>query len=365
MYRMTKDSLEAHPVSRFGELGLFERSDLQRRLRDDITPIGPDLLVIAEEFGNWEDAKRRIDLLAIDRDGQLVVIELKRTEDGGHMELQALRYAAMVSSMTFGEVAATYQAHCAKYPDRSGAGAEPRAVLVEFLGGAPGEEPVISTNVRILLVSADFGREITTTVLWLNGFEGMDIRCIRLVPYKVGDDVLVDIQQVLPLPEAADYQVKLRRKDAAAAKAHADGKDYTRYHVIVNGAELPAENKRHAMRVMVEELVKRGAPLSAIREVLPQRKTKVLSGRLDAGPAVEEALSESFPGVDTKRWFIEYPFYDEASQQTYVLFNNWGTDTEQALSSLVAKFPDQKVTFRRASEADPLGTSAGPALASP
>jgi len=30
-----------------------------------------------------------------------VVIELKRTEDGGHMELQAIRYAAMVSAMTF------------------------------------------------------------------------------------------------------------------------------------------------------------------------------------------------------------------------------------------------------------------------
>jgi hypothetical protein len=52
--------------------------------------------------------------------------------------------------------------------------------------------------VRILLVSADFGREITTTVLWLNGFEGMDIRCVRLIPYKVADDVLVDIQQVPP-----------------------------------------------------------------------------------------------------------------------------------------------------------------------
>jgi len=30
-----------------------------------------------------------------------VAIELKRTEDGGHMELQSTRYAAMVSTMTF------------------------------------------------------------------------------------------------------------------------------------------------------------------------------------------------------------------------------------------------------------------------
>ncbi|MFG3689544.1 hypothetical protein [Micromonospora sp. NPDC047740] len=37
-----------------------------------------------------------------------MVIELKRTDDGGHMELQALRYAAMVSAMSFDEVAAAY-----------------------------------------------------------------------------------------------------------------------------------------------------------------------------------------------------------------------------------------------------------------
>ncbi len=52
--------------------------------------IAPDLLVVSEEFGEWDDSRRRIDLLAIDRDANLVVIELKRTEDGGHMELQAI-----------------------------------------------------------------------------------------------------------------------------------------------------------------------------------------------------------------------------------------------------------------------------------
>ena len=52
------------------------------------------VLVVAEEFGDWEESKRRIDLLGLDRDATLVVIELKRTDDGGHMELQAIRYAA-------------------------------------------------------------------------------------------------------------------------------------------------------------------------------------------------------------------------------------------------------------------------------
>ena len=52
-------------------------------------------LVISEEFSDWEDSKKRIDLLGIDSDANLVIIELKRTEDGSYMDLQAIRYAAI------------------------------------------------------------------------------------------------------------------------------------------------------------------------------------------------------------------------------------------------------------------------------
>lgn len=250
LYEVTDVGLEQRPPAGFAALEMYERQDLQRLLRDQISALGEDLLVIAEEFGNWEDARRRIDLLALDREGRLVVIEIKRTDDGGHMELQALRYAAMVSSMGFGEVLEVYRAHCDKH--RPNEDVDARAELEAFLDGPQGDEdPVISTDVRILLVSADFGREITTAVLWLNGFDGMDIRCIRLVPYELDGKVLVDIQQVIPLPEAADYQVQLRKKGAARERARRDTRDFSRYHVIVDGDELPDENKRNAIRVMV------------------------------------------------------------------------------------------------------------------
>jgi RecB family endonuclease NucS len=44
---------------------------------------------MAEEFSDWQDRSRRIDLLCLDTDANLVVVELKRTNDAGHMELQA------------------------------------------------------------------------------------------------------------------------------------------------------------------------------------------------------------------------------------------------------------------------------------
>ena len=89
----------------FAEQNIQERAHLQAALRDHIDLIDRELLfVIAEEFGDLEGANRRIDLLCVDRDCRLVVVELKRTVDGGHMELQALRYAAMVSTMTFAQL---------------------------------------------------------------------------------------------------------------------------------------------------------------------------------------------------------------------------------------------------------------------
>lgn len=43
-------------------------------LRVQVGVIAYDLLLIAEEFGSWQDRQRRIDLLAIDKQANLVVI---------------------------------------------------------------------------------------------------------------------------------------------------------------------------------------------------------------------------------------------------------------------------------------------------
>ncbi len=345
LYEVTEAGLASHTAATFAALGMYERAALQRLLRDDITARDPDLLVIAEEFGQWEDARRRIDLLALDRNGQLVVIELKRTDDGGHMELQAIRYAAMVSSMGLDEVVSAYAAHCAR--NRPADDVDARAEVLAHLGLADAaDEAAIATDVRIVLVSADFGREVTSTVLWLNRFEGMDIRCVRLIPYEIGGRVLLDIQQVLPLPEAADYQVRLRRKDAARERAVPDGRDRTRFHLIVDGTELPAQAKRTAIRAMVRFLVDRGIAVDEIRALFPTRLFRSLPGRLAGGESVRAALVAADPRVEPHRWFTDHPFVDEAKDVTWVLTSQWGRNTEGALRMLADAFPAAGVTFR-------------------
>lgn len=207
LYAINSEKLTAVPTTTFVAESILERKHLQRMLRADSSPLGEELLVLAEEYGNWEDSNRRIDLLCLDKQGGLVVVEVKRTEDGGHMELQAIRYAAMVSSMTLDQAVAAH----AKMITGEAPEVDARNAIVEFLALDSIEDAELNGDVRIILVSANFSSEITTAVIWLN-LRGLDIRCIRLRPYKMDSQVLVDATQIIPLPEAADYEVKIREQ---------------------------------------------------------------------------------------------------------------------------------------------------------
>jgi hypothetical protein len=179
-------------------------------------------MVAAEEYGNWHDSARRIDLLCLDKSANLIVVELKRTEDGGHMELQALRYAAMVSPMKFEQLV---EAHAAFRRSRGLDEARAQEEILEFLGWEEVIEEDFAKDVRIVLAAADFSKELTTSVLWLREYD-LDIRCVRLKPYKLDQGrLLLDVQQVIPLPEASEYQTQIRAKEQAGRQNRAERHD--------------------------------------------------------------------------------------------------------------------------------------------
>jgi hypothetical protein len=190
IFEITQTEIRTITPTTFAAAGVRERADLQRLLRSQIGVISPDTLVLAEEFCDWDDSKRRIDLLGIDHDANLIVIELKRTEDGGHMELQSIRYAAMVSTMTFEKVVEIHEA----YLRNLGKSDDARSSILEFLGWQAPDEDAFAQDVRIVLASAEFSKEVTTAVLWLND-RGLDIRCVRMVPYDDGGRIFVHVRE--------------------------------------------------------------------------------------------------------------------------------------------------------------------------
>ncbi|NUU18459.1 hypothetical protein HP550_14475 [Cellulomonas humilata] len=337
LYDLTTGALQKVPPTTFAAEHILERTHLQAAVRDHIEVLGGDLLVIAEEFGDFEDAHRRIDLLCLDRSGRLVVVELKRTDGGGHMELQALRYAAMVSVMTFDDLVSTYARHKQRLGLESSDESSVRAAVLDWLGTGD-EEPVIGREVAIVLASADFSQEVATTVLWLNEFYGMDIRCVRLSPYKHDGHLLLDVQQVIPLPEAEELVVRLKRREAAVRESRNDSHDLTRYAITTPGGETDPLPKRKAVQALVRALHELGVPPEQIATQLPAGRFLVVAGTPE-GDELWSAFAQTYGRTpeNRRRWFLDDPIID--SGQTWVLFSNWGTNTLETLRGLVSLAP--------------------------
>jgi hypothetical protein len=332
IYVLSNKSIVEVPQVSFAELGLREREDVQRLLREFIHVISPDTMILAEEFGDWEDSRRRIDLLGLAKDGCLVVIELKRTEDGGHMELQALRYAAMVSTMRFEQAVS---AHATYLRNRGESAEDAERRIRDFLVSDDG--PVaFSSEVRIVLASADFSREITSSVLWLNS-KGMDITCVRMRPHRLDNQVLLDVQQVIPLPEAAEFQIAIREKSDEIQVAKAAGRDFTKYDLRTKVKEFLRLPKRQFIFELVREAVRLGLKPDDLFDAVPWRRTNLFLSKNGkcSGLEVVDAADK-----DSRRYFCgdDEVFYVDGS--TYVLSNQWGVRTEEAAENILRLLPD-------------------------
>lgn len=298
-----------------------EREDLQRLLVKRIDIIGADLLVIADEYSLFQDSRRRIDILAIDRGGNLVVIELKRTEDGGHMELQALRYAAMVSTVTLDHLVEVFA------DKQSLSLTDARSTILGWL-----DEPLdeLPNHVRVVLVSADFSTEITSTVLWLNENYNMDISCFRIVAYRLEGDVLLDLQQIIPLPEAKDFQIQQRQKGAAAAVVRAGGRDFTRYDLTLGGEAFHGLSKQAAVKLAIQRVHAAGVGVNAIQAVTePGRWLGV--HRLE-GESVRDAFDREFPTRSPSHLWFDLDVDEKGV--SWIIPRFGGTSTESMLEEI-------------------------------
>ena len=78
---------------------------------------------------------------------------------------------------------------------------------------------------------------------------------MRLRPYGTVDRIQLDVQQVIPLPEAEDYQIRVREKKQAERETRRSNKDLTKFTVIVDGERFENLAKRNAVRQLVKSLV--------------------------------------------------------------------------------------------------------------
>lgn len=203
----------------FAEAGLRERDHLQEWLAASPEAlgetIGEELLIVQKEFDGFDGTRERLDLLALDQNGQLVIIENKLDDSGREVVWQALKYAAYCSSLRKAEIITIYQ----QYLDSNGGG-DAASNILDFLQSDSLDEVVLNegNDQRVVFIAGGFRREVTATVLWLREHQ-IDARCVKVVPYSHGEEILLDVQQVIPTPEAADYMIRMAEKDSEEKNA--------------------------------------------------------------------------------------------------------------------------------------------------
>ena len=190
----------------FKELSFREREHLQEWIAANPEILGEPLLIIQKEFSDWSDTDERLDLLALDESGNLVIIENKTDDSGRDVVWQALKYVSYCAVLTKSEICDIYQRYL-------GSEAIASEKIAEFYDSSYEEVELNSANSdqRIILVAANFRKEVTSTALWLLD-HNVDITCVKVTPYKDGTRLYLDSERILPLQDAGDYQVKLSTK---------------------------------------------------------------------------------------------------------------------------------------------------------
>lgn len=222
LFRVHPGSPKADPLDEveFAALGLRERQDIQEWVAANPSILGDDLLIIAKELSEFDRAKERLDLLAVDFTGALVIIELKRDDSGEDVHWQAIKYASYLRDAT-PDFIVQRLADYAEIPL-----GESTERLLRHLGAE--ELSGLNHDQRIILASHRFAPEVTSAVLWLNEKVRQDdfITCVTLTPFRDSQTnaLYVQANTIIPVPTASQYLIGVQNGTATRDTVHSSSR---------------------------------------------------------------------------------------------------------------------------------------------
>jgi hypothetical protein len=189
------------------ELSIMERSDLQEYISHSpaafFKEIGQDLFLLGKEVEPSKNVQDRIDLLAVDKEGNCVIVELKRGTHKLHM-LQAISYAGMISPWE--------PDHLMRLLSK-----DQRDALEDFLEVEPED---INHQQRIILIAEAYDYALLIGAEWLSEQYGVDIICCRIAVAKdtASNAEYLVCSNVYPAPELAKEAVARSGKQGGSSK---------------------------------------------------------------------------------------------------------------------------------------------------
>jgi hypothetical protein len=211
LYRIHLDKKILQSVKEidFADFKVKERYDIQEWVESNPEILGEELMIISKELSYFDNTRERPDLIAIDKEANIVIIELKRDDSGTGLEWQAIKYASYLSKFKAEEIVHVFAEYLQKYqPIENITEDEVTQKILDFI-----EEDNLSDlnkNQRLILVSHRFAREVTSAVNWLIDKHDMDIKVVQLIPFfdQDRDTYYLQSNTILPLPGEEDLIIK-------------------------------------------------------------------------------------------------------------------------------------------------------------
>lgn len=216
------NSIKALNRKKFSELGFSERAHLQEWIAGNPEALNEKLLIIQKEFDGFSDTYERLDLLALDKNGNLVIIENKLDDSGRDVTWQAIKYASYCSTLKKDDIREIFQ----RYLDLQEEGKSAIDLLEAFYDGVEYSELVLNQRMsqRIILISASFRMEVTSTVLWLMSFN-LKLQCFKATPYEIDGQYFLTLDQIIPIKDAQDYMISMDSKAQEEANVNQTNKN--------------------------------------------------------------------------------------------------------------------------------------------
>lgn len=221
LYRIHPEEkiLQAVKEIDFADFDFKERYDIQEWVESSPDILGEELLIIAKEFSHFDKTKERPDLIALDKKGNIVIIELKRDDSGIGVEWQAIKYASYLSRFKVSEIVDVYIKYIERYKKEDNLNEENVSQrILDFID--KDDLSLINKNQRIILVSHRFAREVTSAVSWLIDKHEVNIKVVQLIPYYDNDKDTHYLQSnvILPLIGEDELIIKASGKPEIVTK---------------------------------------------------------------------------------------------------------------------------------------------------
>jgi hypothetical protein len=233
MFKVNEETLSVEVANEvnFSEVGWTEPDEIEDMVANnlekfvDVNGKEENLIVVGRQVS--DESRGRNDIVALDGNGNIVLIEIKRDLKDSkrrreNIESQAVRYAAALAKIDsprelLSKMYSEYYSRFGKSSEDQEEGAA-RKKLYDFLETNDIEFEDINRTQRIVLFASGYSERALSSLAWLSK-NGVNITVLKGSLFKHGGELMLDVKQLLPVVDEEEYFIDIPERDSSTTRS--------------------------------------------------------------------------------------------------------------------------------------------------